>query len=166
MRIIGLDPGLRHLGWGVIEKRDSKLIHIANGVCKSSGDDLAIRLNSLFMQLTEVFSEFSPNEAAVEQVFVNRDGASTLKLGQARAVCLLVPAQAQTAVHEYAPNTIKKTIVGFGHAEKSQVQQMLKLQLGQIEFANADAADAVAIALCHAHLGAAQKRLAAQLGAA
>ena len=166
MRIIGLDPGLRHLGWGVIEKRDSKFAHIANGVCKSSGDDLAAPLNSLFDQLTDIFSKYQPEEAAVEQVFVNRDGAATLKLGQARAVCLLVPERANAGVFEYAPNTIKKTIVGFGHAEKTQVQHMLRLQLGKVEFANADAADAVAIALCHGHLGAAQKRLKEQLGAA
>ena len=166
MRIIGLDPGLRNMGWGIIEKRGHKMAHIANGVCRSSGDSLADRLSSLFTQLTEILTEYEPNEAAVEQVFVNRDGASTLKLGQARAVCLLAPAQVKIPVSEYAPNTVKKSVVGAGHADKLQVQKMLQLQLGRVNFANADAADAVAIALCHAHIGSAKLVLSKHQGAA
>jgi len=149
MRIIGLDPGLRHLGWGVIEEKPNGFRHIANGVCKSKGTDLPIRLHSLFKQLLAVFSEFRPDEVAVEQVFVNKDPVASLKLGQARAVCLLAPAECNLSVFEYAPNRVKKTVVGAGHADKAQVERMLKLQLGQIDFANSDASDAVAIALCH-----------------
>ena len=149
MRIIGLDPGLRHLGWGVIEQTPKGFRHISNGVCKSTGEEMPERLHSLFVQLRHVFDEFSPDEVAVEQVFVNKDGAATLKLGQARAVCLLAPAERGLPVSEYAPNRVKKTVSGSGHAEKAQVERMLTLQLGKFEFANADAADAVAIALCH-----------------
>lgn len=154
MRILGLDPGLRSLGWGVIEAEGSRLRHVANGQCASRGEDLAQRLLSLFEQLTEVVAAHAPEAAAVEQTFVNRDGAGTLKLGQARAVALLVPARAGLAVGEYAPNKVKKTVVGVGHAEKRQVEHMVKLQLPGAVIAGPDAADALAVAICHAHHGA------------
>jgi crossover junction endodeoxyribonuclease RuvC len=154
MRILGLDPGLRSLGWGVIEAEGSRLSHVANGQCASAGDDLAERLLSLFEQLTEIVALHSPQTAAVEQTFVNRDGAGTLKLGQARAIALLVPARAGIAVGEYAPNKVKKTVVGVGHAAKEQVQHMVRLQLPGVVLAGPDAADALAIAICHAHHGA------------
>jgi len=166
MRIIGLDPGLRHMGWGIIDSCGSKMVHIANGTCNSQGTDLALRLSSLFDQLTDIISHYAPDQAAVEQVFVNKDGANSLKLGQARAVCLLVPARAGLPISEYAPNRVKKTIVGAGHATKTQVARMLQMQLGRVEFDSADAADAVAIALCHAHFGGMENKLAAKLGAA
>ncbi|MFT4962444.1 MAG: crossover junction endodeoxyribonuclease RuvC [Paracoccaceae bacterium] len=153
MRILGIDPGLRNLGWGVIEARGSRLSHVANGVCKSSGDDLARRLLSLHEQLSDVFARFMPDEAAIEQTFVNKDGAGTLKLGQARGVALLVPAQAGIPIGEYAPNRVKKTVVGVGHADKMQVLHMVKLQLPGCDPAGPDAADALAIAICHAHYG-------------
>ena len=156
MRVIGLDPGLRHLGWGVIRVDGPRMSHVANGTCHSSGDDLAQRLVSLFEQLTEVIAAHEPDAAAVEKVFVNRDGAGTLKLGQARAIALLVPAQAGLAVAEYAPNSVKKTVVGVGHAAKDQVAHMVRVQLPGVALAGADAADALAVAICHAHHGAAR----------
>lgn len=159
MRIIGIDPGLRNLGWGVIESHGSRLRHVANGVVKTGGTDLADRLLALFDGLSGVISEFQPQAAAVEQTFVNRDGAGTLKLGQARGVAVLVPARAGLAVGEYAPNTVKKTVVGVGHADKKQVEHMVRLQLPGIEIAGPDAADALAIAICHAHHGVAGAKM-------
>jgi len=151
MRVLGIDPGLRNLGWGVIDVDGSRLSHVANGICKSSGTDMAARLMSLHVQLTEIFRQFAPQTAAVEQTFVNKDGAGTLKLGQARGIALLVPAQFGLAVGEYAPNTVKKTVVGVGHATKDQIAHMVRVQLPGITLAGADAADALAIAICHAH---------------
>ena len=125
MRVLGVDPGLRNLGWGIIEVHGSRLSHVANGVIHSEGDDLALRLLSLHVALTAVVAEYRPDAAAVEQTFVNKDGASTLKLGQARGVAMLVPAQAGLAVAEYAPNAVKKAVVGGGHADKVQVAHMV-----------------------------------------
>lgn len=161
MRIIGIDPGLRNLGWGVIDVLGNKTTHVANGVCTSHGDDLAQRLLSLHEQLTLIFATYRPTGAAVEQTFVNKDGAGTLKLGQARGIAMLVPAQAGVSVGEYAPNKIKKTVVGVGHADKGQVAHMVKMQLPGIEIAGTDAADALAIAICHAHHGGASALSAA-----
>ena len=115
MRVIGIDPGLRHMGWGVVEIDGAKTRHIANGVCNSEGSDLAMRLLSLHQQLTVVFLNYVPDTAAVEQTFVNTNGAATLKLGQARGIAMLVPAQHGLTVAEYAPNTVKKVVVGVGH---------------------------------------------------
>jgi crossover junction endodeoxyribonuclease RuvC len=153
MRLIGIDPGLRNLGWGIIDVDGPRLRHVAHGVCISIGPDLAARLLSLYQQLTEVFASFDPEGAAVEQTFVNKDGAGTLKLGQARGIALLVPAQRGITVGEYAPNTVKKTVVGVGHAEKRQVMHMVRLQLPGAQVTQADAADALAVAICHAHHG-------------
>jgi len=163
MRVLGIDPGLRFLGWGVIDVVGNRISHVANGVCRSEGDDLATRLLSLHRQLSEVVARFAPETAAVEKTFVNKDGAGTLKLGQARGIALLVPAQAGLSVAEYAPNTIKKTVVGVGHAEKRQVQHMVRLQLPGVELMGPDAADALAIALCHAHHARASGHLEAAL---
>ena len=165
MRVLGIDPGLRALGWGVIESRGSRLSHVANGICKSPDGALADRLLSLYRDLSAVVRQYNPDAAAVEQTFVNRDGASTLKLGQARGVALLVPAEAGLAVGEYAPNAVKKTVVGVGHADKTQVAHMVRMQLPGVEIAGADAADALAVAICHAfHLQTANavSRMAAQ----
>jgi crossover junction endodeoxyribonuclease RuvC len=151
MRVIGIDPGLRNMGWGIVDVSGTKCSHIANGVCKSQGTELSERLLSLHTQLSAVLQEFVPEAAAVEQTFVNKDGAGTLKLGQARAICLLVPAQFGLVVGEYAPNTVKKVVVGVGHADKKQVDHMVRLQLPNADIAGSDAADALAIALCHAH---------------
>ena len=151
MRVLGIDPGLRNLGWGVIETEGSRLSHVANGICRSDGVSLAERLVSLHTQLTAVLALYRPDTAAVEQTFVNKDGAATLKLGQARGIAVLVPAQAGIEVGEYAPNTVKKTVVGVGHAQKGQVDHMVRMQLPVVEIAGPDAADALAIAICHAH---------------
>ncbi len=153
MRVIGIDPGLRNLGWGVIDVAGARILHVANGIChtESGGEDLARRLASLHSQLTEVFRTHAPETAAVEHTFVNKDAVATLKLGQARGIALLVPAQFGLEVGEYAPNAVKKTVVGVGHAAKVQVDHMVRLHLPGVQIAGPDAADALAIAICHAH---------------
>ena len=166
MRVMGIDPGLRNLGWGLIDVAGSRISHVANGVCRSEGETLADRLLSLHRMLTAVVAEFRPDAAAVEETFVNKDAAGTLKLGQARGVALIVPAGAGLAVGEYAPNTVKKTVVGVGHADKRQVDHMVRLQLPGVEIAGPDAADALAIALCHAHHLSASGRLSAAVARA
>jgi crossover junction endodeoxyribonuclease RuvC len=167
MRVLGIDPGLRVLGWGLIDVAGSRLTHVANGLCRSEGEDLALRLLSLHDQLVAVVARFAPDAAAVEQTFVNKDAAGTLKLGQARGVAMLVPARAGIAVGEYAPNAVKKAVVGVGHAEKRQIDHMVRLMLPGAEIAGPDAADALAIAICHAyHLGHAGRLAAAVARAA
>lgn len=161
MRVLGIDPGLRALGWGVVDSDGSRLRHVGCGACLSTGRDLATRLLSLHEQLSEVVARFAPDCAAVEQTFVNKDGAGTLKLGQARGVALLVPAQARLPVSEYAPNTVKKTVVGVGHAQKRQVEHMVRLQLPGAMPESADAADALAIAICHIYHSRAASRIPA-----
>lgn len=151
MRVVGIDLGLRNLGWGVIDVEGSRLTHVANGICHSTTGDLADRLLSLHGQLTEVILRFRPEAAAVEHTFVNKDAVATLKLGQARGIALLVPAQAGLVVGEYAPNAVKKTVVGVGHAAKVQVDHMVRLHLPGVQIAGPDAADALAVAICHAH---------------
>lgn len=168
MRVIGIDPGLRNLGWGVIDVAGSRLTHVANGICHSAGGDgdLAVRLLSLHIQLTEVLRAWQPEAAAVEHTFVNKDAVATLKLGQARGIALLVPAQFGLVVGEYAPNAVKKTVVGVGHAAKVQVDHMVKLHLPGVKVAGPDAADALAVAICHAHHVQSSGRLQAALRAA
>lgn len=166
MRIIGIDPGLRTLGWGVIEAENGRLRHVANGQCRSEGRVLADRLLSLHSQLSAVVAQYLPEAAAVEQTFVNRDGAGTLKLGQARGIAMLVPAQAGLIVGEYAPNAVKKAVVGVGHADKKQVEHMVRLQLPGCAPVGPDAADALAIAICHSFHVATSSRLATAIGAA
>ena len=166
MRIIGIDPGLLNLGWGIVDVAASKISHVANGVCKSGIGDLASRLLELHTQLNAVLVEFKPESAAVEQTFVNKDGAGTLKLGQARGICMLVPAQHGLSVAEYAPNAVKKVVVGVGHADKGQVLHMVKMLLKGVEPEGADAADALAIALCHAHHAQFSGRLVSALAKA
>jgi crossover junction endodeoxyribonuclease RuvC len=151
MRVLGIDPGLRFLGWGVIEAEGSRLRHVANGVCLSGAGELANRLLALHRALTEVFETFQPDTVAIEKTFVNKDAVGTLKLGQARGVALLVPAQFGLEIGEYSPNSVKKTVVGVGHADKKQVEHMVKMQLPGVQIKSADAADALAIAICHAH---------------
>ena len=163
MRVLGIDPGLRTLGWGVIDVLGSRISHVENGHCKSAGDDLSLRLLSLFEQLSDVISRLQPDCAGVEKTFVNKDGAGTLKLGQARGIAMLVPARAGIPIGEYAPNTVKKTVVGVGHADKRQIDHMVRLQLPGVKIAGPDAADALAIALCHAHHARASGRLAAAI---
>ena len=163
MRVMGIDPGLRNMGWGIIDVAGSKLSHVANGICHSEGDDLALRLCSLYTGLTAVVRTYAPEAAAVEHTFVNKDAVATLKLGQARGIALLVPALAGLTVGEYAPNAVKKCVVGVGHAAKVQVDHMVRLHLPGVVIAGADAADALAVAICHAHHLQSSGRLAAAL---
>ncbi|WP_319532896.1 crossover junction endodeoxyribonuclease RuvC [uncultured Cohaesibacter sp.] len=152
IRIVGFDPGLRRTGWGAIDVISNRLIFVGSGLITSDGKlDLASRLLQLHNGVMEVLEHHDPNEVAVEQTFVNKDAAATLKLGQARAIALLAPAQRGLEVAEYAPNAVKKTVVGVGHADKNQVQTMVKMLLPKAQFDSEDAADALAIAICHAH---------------
>lgn len=166
MRVLGIDPGLRNLGWGVIDVAGARISHVGNGVCNSDGDDLSERLLSLFNQLSEIVARLVPDTAAVEQTFVNKDGAGTLKLGQARGIAMLVPARAGLTIGEYAPNTVKKSVVGVGHADKKQVEHMVRLQLPGVEIHGPDAADALAIAICHSHHAQSAGRLQAAMAKA
>jgi len=152
IRIVGIDPGLRRTGWGVIDTDGVKLGYVACGsVSSDSNGSLGERLRQLFDGLTEVLAALSPVEAAIEQTFVNRDGAATLKLGQARGIAMLVPALAGLVIAEYAPNAVKKTVVGAGHCDKDQIRAMVKCLLPRAVPDSADAADALAIAITHAH---------------
>lgn len=151
MRVLGIDPGLRRTGWGVIDVVGSRITHVGHGVCAADGKTLAERLLHLHHLLTDVVTQAAPDAAAVEHTFVNKDAAGTLKLGQARAIALLVPAQAGLDVAEYAPNAVKKVVVGVGHAAKEQVAHMVRMQLPTSGKPDKDAADALAVALCHAH---------------
>ena len=167
IRIIGIDPGLRNTGWGVIDICGNTLRFVAAGTVQSDGKrDLASRLCQLHDGLSQVIHDHLPLEAAVENTFVNKDGAATLKLGQARGVCLLVPALGGLPVAEYAPNQVKKSVIGVGHGDKNQIQMMVRLLLPKAQFNSEHAADALAIAICHAHhrgAAALEKRLAAHL---
>ena len=152
MRVLGLDPGLRHTGWGVVDVAGNRLIHVADGVVHAPVDQpLATRLVALFRQVIEVLERFRPDEAAVEETFVNKNPASTLKLGVARGVVLLAPAERGLPVAEYSANLVKKAVVGAGHAEKSQVQMMVRRLLPGCAIDEPDAAVALAVAICHAH---------------
>ena len=152
IRIMGVDPGLRRTGWGIVEIVGNSLRFVAAGTVRS--DDrasLAARLCQLHDGLSDVVRDHMPEEAAVEQTFVNRDAAATLKLGQARGVAMLVPALAGLAVAEYAPNAVKKAVIGVGHGDKKQIHMMVKVLMPKAVFDTDDAADALAIAVCHAH---------------
>src|SRR5438270_5033305 len=152
IRILGIDPGLRRTGWGVIESCGNRLSFVGCGsVEPPEGLPLARRLLAIHHGLTSVLGEYQPAEAAVEQTFVNKDGVATLKLGQARGVAMLSPAMFGISVAEYAPNQVKKTVVGAGHADKNQILVMLKLLLPKADPKSPDAADALAIAITHAH---------------
>src|SRR5258708_7940081 len=152
MRLLGLDPGLRHTGWGVIEAAGNRLVHVADGVVHSDGKaSLAERLVALYRQLGEILDRYRPDEAAVEESFVNKNASSTLKLGLARGIALLAPAERGIPVAEYATNLVKKSVVGAGHADKAQIQMMVRRLLPGCALASPDAADALAVAICHAH---------------
>ncbi|WP_315835555.1 crossover junction endodeoxyribonuclease RuvC [Bradyrhizobium prioriisuperbiae] len=152
IRILGIDPGLRRTGWGVIESDGNRLIFVGCGSIDAKETlPLAERLLAIHQGLARVLNEFSPLEAAVEQTFINKDGAATLKLGQARGIAMLAPALFGISVAEYAPNQVKKTVVGAGHADKNQIRVMLGILLPKATPKSADAADALAIAITHAH---------------
>ena len=152
IRILGIDPGLRRTGWGMIACEGNRLMYLACGSVETSDKAaLAERLVTIHDGLARIVDEFRPDEAAVEATFVNRDAVATLKLGQARGIALLVPAKAGVMVAEYAPNQVKKTIVGAGHAEKAQIRLMIGVLLPRADPQSEDAADALAVAICHAH---------------
>ena len=152
IRILGIDPGLRRTGWGMIACAGNRLIYVACGTVETNEKlSLAERLVTIHDGLTRIVDEFRPDEAAVEVTFVNRDAVATLKLGQARGIAMLVPAKAGVMVAEYAPNLVKKSIVGAGHAEKAQIRVMIGVLLPKASPQSEDAADALAIAVTHAH---------------
>ena len=152
MKLLGIDPGLRNTGWGILEFHDNHLSHVADGrITSKDKSPLAERLVQIYEGLEEVINSHKPEEAAVEATFVNVNAASTLKLGQARGVAMLVPARFSLPVAEYTPNMIKKSVVGVGHAAKEQVQMMVKSLLPGCLIDSPDAADALAVAICHAH---------------
>ena len=152
IRILGIDPGLRRTGWGVVAIDGNRLSFLACGsLATDDNAALAARLVAIHDGLRRVVDEFGPDEAAVEATFVNKDATATLKLGQARGIAMLVPAAAGLPVAEYAPNLVKKTIVGAGHSEKVQIRMMVKVLLPKADPQSEDAADALAIAICHAH---------------
>ena len=152
IRILGIDPGLRRTGWGVIEISGNRLSFLGCGrVETDERQELALRLTAIHAGLVRVIAQFAPQEAAAEATFVNKDAAATLKLGQARGVAVLTAAQAGLPVAEYAPNLVKKTIVGAGHADKAQIRMMIGVLLPKADPQSEDAADALAIAVTHAH---------------
>ena len=152
IRIIGIDPGLRRTGWGVVETVGNSLRFVASGTVTSDSKlDLASRLRQIYDGLSAVIHHHQPDEAAVEQTFVNKDAVATLKLGQARGIAMLVPALAGLPVAEYAPNAVKKAVIGVGHGEKAQIHMMVKVLMPRATFEGDDAADALAIAICHTH---------------
>ncbi|MBP0616590.1 crossover junction endodeoxyribonuclease RuvC [Jiella mangrovi] len=152
IRIIGIDPGLRRTGWGIVETLGNSLRFVASGTVTSDAKcDLASRLCQLHEGLSGIVHTHRPDEAAVEQTFVNKDAVATLKLGQARGIALLVPALAGLPVAEYAPNAVKKAVIGVGHGEKKQIHMMVKVLMPKASFDTDDAADALAIAICHTH---------------
>ncbi|MCT4575486.1 MAG: crossover junction endodeoxyribonuclease RuvC [Alphaproteobacteria bacterium] len=152
MKIIGIDPGLQHTGWGVIEINGNKLTHIANGTIHSTKSEiLSQRIKEIFVGLQEVISKYNPEQAAVEEVFVNMNPNSTLKLGQARGACLLAPAMKCIETVEYSTTMVKKSVVGTGRADKNQIKMMVKMLLGGCELDSEDSADALAVAICHSH---------------
>ncbi len=159
MRILGIDPGLQRTGWGVIDVDGNRLTHVAHGVIKTvAAASLAERLRTIFDELDRLIVLWKPLTAAVEETFMNNNPASALKLGQARGAAMLAPACAGLPVGEYPANLIKKSVVGAGHADKAQVQAMIKILLPGVEAAS-DAADALAVAICHAHHDATRAKL-------
>jgi crossover junction endodeoxyribonuclease RuvC len=153
VRIIGIDPGLRHCGWGVLEITGTRLVFVACGtVHPPDKEALSERLAFLHRGMAEVVRQFGPDEAAIEETFVNKDARATLKLGAARGAAMLAPALAGLSVAEYAPNQVKKAVTGAGHAEKQQIRMMVGVLLPKADPTTEDAADALAIAICHAHM--------------
>lgn len=167
IRILGLDPGLRRTGWGVIESADNRLSYVASGtVTADPKREMAERLKLLHDGIARLIEIWTPDAAAIEEIFVNRNPGSTLRLGQARGAVMLAPALAGIAVHEYAANAVKKSVVGAGHADKVQVQAMVGMLLPAAGPQSADAADALAVAICHIHHAATQASWRAREAAA
>ena len=166
-RLLGIDPGLRFTGWGLIEVGGNRLRHLADGVIATDGEQpLSVRLRALHDALGALIGRHGPSEAAIEETYVNRNGAATLKLGYARGVALLAPALAGIPVTEYGAKAVKKAVVGTGGADKVQVQAMVRLLLPGAIIGRADAADALAVAICHAHHRASRLAYAAAIRSA
>lgn len=167
MRILGIDPGLVKTGWGIIECRGNALTYIASGLIRTRADDaLYLRLLSIDRGLEAVIAEYAPQTCAIEETFVNRNPASALKLGVARGAAFLAPARAGLEVAEYPANLIKKSVVGTGHADKKQIGMMVRTLLPKAAPETEDAADALAIAICHAHHGMSAARFGGKLSGA
>ena len=159
-RLLGIDPGLRFTGWGIIDVTGNRMRHIADGVIATdSADTVPSRLKTLHAGLVAIFEAYRPDEAAVEETYVNRNGSATLKLGYARGVCLLAPALAGIAVSEYGAMPVKQAVVGTGAASKDQVADMVRRLLPGATLRRADASDALAVAICHAHHRASRLRV-------
>lgn len=159
MRVFGIDPGLQRTGWGVIDVAGNRLTHISHGVIKTDSKAvLSERLKYIFDELTQMITLWQPTHAAIEETFMNNNAASALKLGVARGAGMLAPAKFGLAVAEYPANLVKKSVVGVGHADKEQVQAMIKVLLPGVE-ASSDAADALAVAICHAHHAATRTKI-------
>lgn len=159
MRVIGIDPGLQRTGWGIIDVSGNSLTHVSHGVVKTGSKwSTSERLIKIFDGLMQMMTLWHPNEAAIEETFVNRNPGSSLKLGMARGVAMVAPAKMGIIVAEYSANVVKKSVVGAGHAEKEQVQAMIKILLPGVE-ASHDAADALAVAICHAHHAISRDRM-------
>ncbi len=159
MRIFGIDPGLQRTGWGIVDMAGNRLSHISHGVIKTDTKaDTADRLTHIYEELVKMITLWQPTHAAIEETFVSKNPASSLKLGLARGVAMMAPAKAGLRVAEYPANLVKKSVVGAGHAEKEQVQAMIRVLLPGVD-ASHDAADALAVAICHAHHGATREKL-------
>ncbi len=150
-RILGIDPGSRITGFGIIERHRQQSVYVTSGCIRTQSKLMPQRLQEIYTGLTQIIEQYQPTISAIEQVFVHRNVASALKLGQARGVAILACVQHNLTVHEYAPTQIKQAVVGNGHAEKIQVQQMVKILLSLSKMPQVDAADGLAAALCHAH---------------
>ena len=161
LRILGIDPGLLRTGWGVIDVEGSSIRFVASGTIRPDAKlELSARLRGVYEGVNAILAEWTPDEAAVEETFVNKDARATLKLGQARGVCVLAPALMNLPVGEYAPNRVKKTVIGVGHGTKEQIGLMVKVLLPRATFDSDDAADALAVAICHAHQRTPDRRVA------
>lgn len=161
VRILGIDPGYRRTGYGIIDVAGNHTRHVCHGVIRTEGGELGERLRCIFAGINEVLERWAPAEAAVEKVFVDRNVDSALKLGQARGAAVTACANLGLPIHEYSPNQIKQATVGRGHAEKQQVQHMIRILLCLAERPQADAADALAVAICHGHQREGRRRIAA-----
>jgi crossover junction endodeoxyribonuclease RuvC len=152
IRLLGIDPGLRYTGWGILDSDGNRLRHVADGVISTEAiADVPLRLKALDDALAALLEQYRPDEAAVEETYVNRNATATLKLGYARGVALLAPARRGIPVFEYGAKTVKLSVVGTGNADKVQVGLMVRRLLPGAAQKRADAADALAVAICHAH---------------
>ena len=148
--ILGIDPGLNFTGWGIVESLSNKENHISHGVIKTTKtSSLGERLNTIYENLNKIIDQYDPKEISVEKIFSNSNPDSTMKLGKARGIIFLVAARKKLKISEYSPNTIKKNLVGYGHADKRQIKKMIERIYPNIKIENEDSADALAVAICH-----------------